>query len=150
MDIEQSGMSVEVSSADDRRIDRTIIPAAARTTVIGRMSSRRRWTLEQKLAIVAASYDPAASVQQVADRFEIFPAQIYNWRREVADQSPGISSAAPASFARVSLAQTSSALDHGSARSGIIEIRLGHETTIVVGEDVNEGALRRVLGALGR
>jgi transposase len=148
MDIEQFGMSVEVSSADDPTIDRRIIPAASRTTVIGRMSARRRWTLEQKLAIVAASYGPEASVQQVADRFEIFPAQIYNWRREVADHSPGISPAAPASFARVSVAQPASPLDRRSLHSGMIEIRLGHEATIVVGDDVNEDALRRVLGAL--
>ena len=70
------------TSENDPTLDRTIIPAASWTTIIGRMSSRRRWTVEQKLAIVAASYDPSSSVQEVAYRFEVSPTQIHNWRKQ--------------------------------------------------------------------
>jgi len=115
------------------------------------MSSRRRWTAEEKRAIVEASWEPGVTVQEVAHCFEVSPAQIYTWRSQVAGRAleRSRSGAAP-SFARVELA------DHGvpalpyASGSGTIEIRLSDGTAIVVGSDVSQQALVRVLGALGR
>ena len=44
---------------------------------------RRRWSAEQKRAIVAESLAPGAVVTEIARRAEICPGQIYRWRREI-------------------------------------------------------------------
>lgn len=151
MDIERSSCDYEFRDKDDPTLDRRIIPAAPRTTIIARMSPRRRWSTQEKHAIVEASYDPGTTVQEVAHCFEVSPGQIYGWRRQIAEGTLGRprSRAAP-TFARVELA------DHGlpggahGTGLGAMEIRLVDGTAIVVGSDVSEGALSRVLAALGR
>src|SRR5258708_18927070 len=57
--------------------------AMARVEVITGPERRRRWSAEQKQAIVAASLAPGAAVTEVARRAEICPGQIYRWRREI-------------------------------------------------------------------
>ncbi|MBO0741809.1 MAG: transposase [Hyphomicrobiaceae bacterium] len=44
---------------------------------------RRRWSAEQKRAIVAESLAPGAVVTEIARRADICPGQIYRWRREI-------------------------------------------------------------------
>ena len=44
---------------------------------------RRRWTEEQKRAIVAESFAPGAMVSDVARRADISSSQIYRWRQEL-------------------------------------------------------------------
>lgn len=151
MDIERSSSDYEGVSPDDPTLDRRIIPAAPRTTIIARMSPRRRWTAEEKRTIVEASWEPGVSVQEVAHCFEVSPAQIYSWRRLVADGmiERSRSRAAP-SFARVELAEQDVPALPYAGGSGSIEIRLSDGTAIVVGSDVSQQALVRVLGALGR
>jgi transposase len=55
----------------------------ARVEVITRPERRRRWSAEQKQAIVAESLAPGAVVTEIARRAEIGPGQIYRWRREI-------------------------------------------------------------------
>jgi transposase len=55
----------------------------ARVEVITGPERRRRWSAEQKRAIVAASLAPGAVVTEIARRAEICPGQIYRWRREI-------------------------------------------------------------------
>lgn len=151
MDIQRSLSDYGAADKDDPTLDRTIIPAAPRTTIIGRMSSRRRWSPDEKRAIVEASYDPGSTVQEVAHCFEVSPAQIYSWRRQVADGTIDRLPARPApSFARVELAEQDLPAVPCSGSSGAMEIRLTDGTAIVVGGDVSEEALLRVLAALGR
>jgi len=115
------------------------------------MSSRRRWSPDEKGAIVEASYDPGSTVQEVAHCFEVSPAQIYSWRRQVAD---GTIDRAPCkatpSFARVELEDQPIPVVPPIGGSGAMEMRLSNGTAIVVGNDVSEEALVRVLAALGR
>ena len=47
-------------------------------TGIGR---RRRWTAEQKAAVVAESFAPGAVVSAVARRHEISPQHLFQWRK---------------------------------------------------------------------
>lgn len=42
---------------------------------------RRRWSREQKAAIVAETYEPGVSVSAVARRHGIAPSQLFQWRR---------------------------------------------------------------------
>jgi transposase len=55
----------------------------ARVEVITGPERRRRWSAEQKQAIVAASLAPGAVVTEIVRRAEICPGQIYRWRREI-------------------------------------------------------------------
>jgi transposase len=144
MDIERPDSDSEVFREDDHTLDRRIIPAAPRTTIIGRMSPRRRWSVDEKLAIVEASYDPGSSVQEVAHCFEVSPARIYSWRKQAAhgtlDPPPRV---AP-SFTRVEVADQARLESPGPPGCGTMEIRLADGTAILVGSDVSEETLRRV------
>ena len=55
----------------------------ARVEVITGPERRRRWSEEQKRAIVAASLAPGAVVADVARRADISAGQIYRWRQEM-------------------------------------------------------------------
>ena len=44
---------------------------------------RRRWSEEQKRAVVAAAFAPDAIVAEVARRRDVCPGQIYRWRQEL-------------------------------------------------------------------
>jgi transposase len=44
---------------------------------------RRRWSEEQKRAVVAAAFAPGAIVTEVARRAAVYPGQIYRWRQEL-------------------------------------------------------------------
>ena len=55
----------------------------ARVEVITGPEWRRRWSAEQRRAIVVESLAPGAVVSEIARRAEIGPGQIYRWRREL-------------------------------------------------------------------
>lgn len=55
----------------------------ARVEVITGPERRRRWSEEQKRAIVAESLAPSAVVSEVARRADVGPGQIYRWRKEL-------------------------------------------------------------------
>lgn len=55
----------------------------SQVTVISGVERRRMWSLEQKLALVAAASAPGASVAEIARRADLRPSQIYRWRREL-------------------------------------------------------------------
>src|SRR5437764_6051497 len=42
---------------------------------------RRRWSIEQKQAIVAAAFEPGAGVRDVARHADVTPSLVYRWRR---------------------------------------------------------------------
>jgi len=44
---------------------------------------RRRWSFEQKQAIVAAAFGPGAVVRDVARQADVTPSLIYRWRRDL-------------------------------------------------------------------
>jgi transposase len=55
----------------------------ARFEVITGPERRRRWSEDQKRAIVAASFAPGAVVSDVAQRADVSAGQIYRWRQEL-------------------------------------------------------------------
>jgi transposase len=60
----------------------------AQVHVITGIERRRRWSQDQKRAIVAAAFAPGASVAAVARQADLCPGQIYRWRRALA-AAPG-------------------------------------------------------------
>ena len=59
--------------------------------VISVVSRRRRWTLDQKLALVEEVSRPGASVAAVADRHGMSRSLLFEWRRQVREGTmPGV------------------------------------------------------------
>lgn len=50
--------------------------------IVGRVSGRHRWTVEQKLAILRDAFGPGGSVRDACDRHEIGNGQTYTWLRQ--------------------------------------------------------------------
>ena len=50
---------------------------------------RRRWSLEEKRAVVAAAFEPDAVVREVARRADVTPSLIYRWRRDLRAMANG-------------------------------------------------------------
>ena len=116
-----------------------------RIEVITRGERRRRWSVTEKQAIVAESLEPYVSIAGIARKHGIGTGQLYGWRHQfLADRS-----GKPAGFARVELlCDPSRNARPAAALSGLIEIVLPGGPTIRVDAQVDEQALRRVLGVL--
>jgi transposase len=120
-----------------------------RLEVITRGERRRRWSLEEKRAIVAESLAPNASLMAVARRHGIGTGLLYAWRHQLLGRRSGEA----ACFARVELVSEPRRLSGpdtaASAKaSGLIEIVLPGGATVRVDAQVDDRALRRVLAAL--
>ena len=85
----------------------------ARVEVITGPERRRRWTQEQKQAIVAESLAPGAVVSDLARRADVRPSQIYRWRQELHAVADG--------FAQVLIAPRESASAAGFTETGCTE-----------------------------
>ena len=71
------------SVASDGVCSDAIAGAMARVEVTTGPERHRRWSDEQKRAIVAANLGPGAVVADVARRAEVDAAQIYPWRQQL-------------------------------------------------------------------
>jgi len=121
-----------------------------RIEVITGAERRRRWSWEQKRAIVVESVAPRASPTVIARKYGLNTGQLYTWRRQILRRVPTV---APAGFARVDLVEEPAgpsvpATTADAARSGLIEVVLPGGTSVRVDGCVDERALRRVLAAL--
>lgn len=119
---------------------------SARVEVIAQMTSRRRFSVEQKQAIVAEAFSGRRSVREVARRLEMSTGLIYTWRRQLR-----AGRLAEMSFARVELAEPAAAPlppATSSPRTGLIEVALGCGAVVRVDRDVDAAALARVLEVL--
>ena len=143
--------------------------SGARAEVLTGPERRRRWSVDQKLAIVAELARPGSSGAVVAQRYGISTGLLYTWRR----QAHGLrarSRSLVAGFRPVLVApevDAVTALDEVSevfapvvvpargegadmAAGGVIEIELSGGHRLRVDRHVDAEALRRVLAVLGR
>ena len=91
--------------------------------VIGRVERRRRFSVEQKLAILTEATARGANLSEVARRHGVLPAQVYNWRRLADLGVIGMAGASELpSFVAVEIAQDvpsrAGAAARGQARDG--------------------------------
>jgi transposase len=133
-----------------------------RIEVITRGERRRRWSVEQKREIAAESLEPGISPITVARRYGISSGLLYTWRRHLLEGSLGVSGQPVAKFARVEVmampAASAPAIPPvappaaapSGPMNGMIEIALPGGVSVRVDAQVDSGALRRVLAALGR
>jgi transposase len=138
--------------------------------VLGRVERRRRFSLEQKVAVLAEACAPGVVISEVARRHGLLPSQVFKWRRlaalgvigipgtselpsfvavEVAAEPPTTASepVGEGSAKRAIPARTSSA-EHWERPAGVIEIELGAGRCVRVVGEVDADALRRVLDVL--
>jgi transposase len=125
--------------------DRMSAHRPPRIEVITGVERRRRWSFEQKRAIVMESQLPHASSAAIARKHGIGTGQLYTWRRQLL--SSRLSGAA--CFARVELAGEAPRLANpANGSTGMIEIALPGGALVRVDASVDETALRRVLTVL--
>jgi transposase len=120
-----------------------------RIEVITRGERRRRWSVEEKQAIVEESLTPHASIMAIARKYGIGTGQLYNWRH----QFLGARSVKTAGFARVDIGNdphrlTGPIVTAPITPTGLIEIILPGGATVRVDAQVDAQALRCVLGVL--
>ena len=142
-----NGMAME-SDASSHTSARMTAPRP-RIEVITGVERRRRWSWDQKRAIVEESLSPRASAAAIARRHGIGTGQLYTWRRQLLKhqltETPR--------FARVEVAVapphlTGPVLSSVPGTAGTIEITLADGTSVRVSANVDEPALRRVLAVL--
>ena len=125
---------------------------------------RRSWSGDEKARIVAETFQPGASVSIVARRHDLNANLLFTWRRQagasqrVADGSGAAFVPAVIETERSASGPLTSGQQQDAARSGAsspvvagrMEIVLAGGARVVVGNDVNEAALARVIGVLER
>lgn len=119
----------------------------SRVEVITGPVPRRRWSEEQKRAIVAESFAPGGTVSEVARRADIYPAQIYRWRQELRAAVAGF---APVLIAPSDFAALEDTLCGEPAIEPIIEIKFAGKTRVRIPNSVSAELAAAVIKALSR
>ncbi len=164
-----------MSEEDDPKEASTINRRSGRggpVEVVSGRERRRAWTTEQKLQILAESFEAGASPIAVARRHGIGSGLLYTWRQQLVRGELGAVVPQPTSgFARVEIVPTPAGTEMPAAAprepeggiappdggtrlailgqsDGRIEIVLASGVVVRVGAAVDQGALCRVLAAL--
>jgi transposase len=136
--------------------------------LLGRVERRRRFSVEQKLAVLAEATAPGANMSEVARRHGLVPAQVYKWRRLAELGVIGVPGASELpSFVAVEITKDVPSLPspvpesrpamvndvprrRRRKKAGLIEIELEGGRRVRVDRDVDAAALERVLDVLAR
>jgi transposase len=117
----------------------------ARVEVITGPERRRRWTEEQKRAIVAASLEPGAVVADVARRAEVGADQIYRWRQQLARSDR---------FAQVLIAPpelpAAKATHDAACAEPVIEIEFSGRACVRIPASISPALAASIIKALAR
>ncbi len=117
--------------------DVLMMRGASRVEVFTGSHRRRRWSPEQKAAIVAESFE--TSVGAASDRHGVSKAQLFNWRREAREPANRLT------FARVEVEPQAHAPSLGTA-APIEILTAGIMVRVLAGAD--PVLVRTVIGAL--
>lgn len=114
----------------------------AQTSLITGPERRRRWSTDEKLAVVAASFAPGANVSEVARRADISTSLIYRWRK---DFSP-----APEGFARAVLTdERLASVSTAPEVAGLaIVVEMAGGVRVMIGADADACVVAATLRAL--
>lgn len=111
---------------------------------------RRQWSVEEKLRMVAATYEPGACVKQVAASHDLYPGLLFTWRRQAREGT--LAPAAMPVFLPVrasASAPAAMASDKPTSRAtGQIEVELRDGSRVRFDASVSLASLRRVIAAL--
>ena len=123
--------------------------------IITGVERRRRWSLEEKLRIVAETEQAGFGIAEIARKYEISRGLLWNWRSQIRrgvlrPESP------PVFYPVRTISEPADGNGKPSAgrldqvSDGKIEITLPDGTSIKVGHDIGLATLRRVLTVLRR
>ena len=130
-----------------------------RIEIITGRDRRRRWSIADKVRIVAEADEPGACFAHVADRNEVSRGLLWNWRAQVRRGTLRLEPSAsflpvhltdtplPARSRPVDMSQPAP-LPPPTAAADQIEIELPDGSRLRVGADVSLVALRRVVAVL--
>ena len=113
----------------------------ANVEVLAGPERRRRWSIEQKQAIVAAAFKPGAVVRDVARQADVTPSLIYRWRRDLRAAANG--------FAQVLVAPAGDGLAAPPPMPAI-EIELAGNARVRIPASVSPALAAAVVEALAR
>ena len=131
--------------------------------IVARVERRRKWTIEEKTALIAEVEAEGGKVKLVARRHRISESLVYNWRSAwIAAASAAIGSSGAVAFVPLGvldeaggetpttlpLSESPRSLQRGAGKAGAIEIALPNGARVSVDAFVNEKALLRVLRAM--
>lgn len=130
--------------------------------ILARVERRRKWSIEEKTALIAEVEAEGGKVKRVAQRHRISESLLYNWRAAWKAAAAAAGSSAAIEFVPLGVvgeADTAAPallpppepppLQHcADVRAGAIEIALPDGSRISVDAFVNEQALSRVLRAM--
>ena len=113
------------------------------------VDTRRRWSEEEKQAIIAEALQPGVNVSAVARRHGIKPSLLFRWRKLAKNAKP---EPAPA-FLPISLTASAKSADticdhttsEAPAADNRIEIELANGRRVRVGPGADMSALKRIL-----
>jgi transposase len=114
-----------------------------RVEVLSGTPRRRRWSADEKAAVVAASLAPGAVARQVALRHGVHPNQLYAWRRELAP----VDGCGGQGVGFVPVAVTRPAIGTRPVTGTVVEIALG-DAIVRVAPGTEMGFLSAVLRAV--
>lgn len=129
---------------------------SGRIEVVARVSGRRHWTVEQKLAILRDAFGPNGSVRDTVERHEVGSGQLYTWRQQAMSGTlAGSARPTVPAFAQVQVMVTEPVVPLLPAPTppeptGKIEIELPSGIRLSVDAGVDAEALARVLSVVGR
>jgi transposase len=124
-----------------------------RIEVIARVSGRRAWSVEQKLAMLRDAFGPGGSVRAAVERHEVTSGLLYGWRRKAMSGELERPKASMPCFAEVEVSEPTPPVLPAPPRGdldGRITIALPSGVRVSVDAAVDADALARVLGVLAR
>ena len=110
---------------------------------------RRRWSVADKLKIVAESHEPGARIGNVAARHDVCPSLLHGWRRQVREGRLG--PAATPDFVPVRLTSSYDAAPPPAAvdpNPAPIEVVLPSGGRVLIRHDARASTPRAVIAAL--
>ena len=138
---------------EDSASERATTHTSSRIEVVSRVSGRRRWTVEQKLAVLRDAFGPDGCVRTACERHDVGSGSIYTWRRQaMSGELTGVRKLPEPAFAEVRIGEPPAlpAPLMVTPLSGLIGIELPSGIKVTVDAAVDVDVLSRVIGALAR
>ena len=123
------------------------VPMSGQMTKVFVADTRRRWSEEEKLAIVEES--KTAPVARVAKKHGVATSLLFRWRKGLGIRVRGPAPQPSGGFVRLALPAPMEAVD-GRCGHSAIEIVLAGGRRVIVGKDVDAASLGRILDVLER
>lgn len=120
------------------------VPMSGQMTKVYEMDARRRWSDAEKAAIIEES--KSAPVARVAKKHGVAVSLLFRWRKQEGIRARRPVAAPAAGFVQLALPAPFRTDD--GVRDHTIEIVLGCGRRVIVGQDVDGAALKRVIAAL--